>query len=76
MEERRLVQEQTEPAELVHTVLLPLPEIHSVLPTNSNDETSAMFRNFHCLGLTDLDENGEELEFSAGTDLDGEGDQP
>lgn len=75
LEERRLTQEQTENAQLAHAVLLPLPEMPLLLPTSPDDETSALLENFRRLGLTYLDENGEVLEFSAGTDLDDEGDQ-
>lgn len=73
LEERRLAQEQTEHAQLANAVLLPLPEMPSLLPTSPDDETSALFTNFCRLGLAYLDENGEELEFSAGTDVDNEG---
>ena len=49
------------------SALLPLPEIPLVLPNSQDDMNSDVFRNFRHLGLTYLDENGEQLEFSAGT---------
>lgn len=49
------------------SALLPLPEIPPVLPDSQDNMNSDVFRNFRRLGLTYLDENGEQLEFSAGT---------
>ena len=61
---------------LAHSVLLPLPEIPPGPSASHDDGSSNMFKNFRRLGLTYLDENGEELEFSAGTVLDDDkGDQ-
>jgi len=48
-------------------VLLPLPEIPSALSTGEGDRGPNIFENFRRFGLAYLDENGEQLKFSAGT---------
>lgn len=53
-----------------NSVLLPLPEVLPVLSVGRHDGRSNIFEDFRRLGFTYLDENGEELEFSAGTALD------
>jgi hypothetical protein len=70
LQERELVRAQNEHAQVVHSTLLPLPDIPSVLPTSLDEGTANMFKSFRRLGLDYLDENGEQLTFSAGTDLD------
>ena len=52
-----------ESTSLAYSTLLPLPEIPSVLPNNGSPDT---FGNFRRLGFAFLDENGDQLEFSAG----------
>ena len=68
LEERELARAQNECTQAAHSVLLPLPNI--LLPTSQDERTSNMFQSFRRLGLDYLDENGEQLTFSAGTDLD------
>ena len=70
LEERELVRAQNECAQAAHSVLLPLPDIPPMLPTSQDERISNMFQSFRRLGLDYLDENGEQLTFSAGTDLD------
>ena len=52
--------------------LLPLPKMSSDIPTAQVDGNTNVFENFRRHGLEYLDENGERLEFSAGTALDDE----
>ena len=63
---RGSVQAQSEPTPLMHSVLLPLPEMPPAPPASLDNQSSDMFRNFQHLGLAFLDENGEEVEFSVG----------
>jgi len=49
--------------------LLSLPEMPSV-PTGPDDGNLDMFKSLRRFGLSYLDENGEQLEFSAGTGSD------
>lgn len=51
-------------------MLLPLPEEPLASPTNPDDGSSDMFKNFQRFGFTYLDESGEELIFSVGTTSD------
>lgn len=60
------------PSQPVHSALLPLSEIPQIVPAGQDDVSADVFGNFRRFGLTYLDENGEELEFSAGVVLDGE----
>lgn len=68
-------QVQEEYAHATYSTLLPLPEIPSVLLADVGSGVSKVFNNFRRLGLTYLDENGEQLEFSAGTGDDDKGGQ-
>ena len=52
-------------------MLRPLPEIPSIIPVGQDDTNSDVFSSLRRLGLTYLDENGEQLEFSAGEVFDG-----
>ena len=67
LEEQESARAQDEHTPPTHSVLLPLPEIPPALPTGLDDGSADMFKNFRRLGLAYLDENGEQLEFSAGT---------
>lgn len=76
LEERLSAKAQGEQpsSQRIASVLLPLPEIPLVLPDSQGDASSDMLRNFRRFGLAYLDENGDQLEFSAGAvSDDGEG---
>jgi len=70
LEEKKSAQTQDKDTLPEQSVLLPLPEIPPTLPIGPNNGSSDIFGNFRCLGLAYLDENREQLEFSAGTVLD------
>lgn len=69
-EEKVLAQAQGEHPPPANSVLLPLPEIPLVLSAGPDERGSDIFENFRRFGLGYLDENGEQLEFSAGTSSD------
>ena len=75
---RKLEEEEWERAQDRQTssppeaVLLPLLEMSSGVSTGRDDGNSNIFENFRRHGLEYLDENGERLEFSAGTAPGGE----
>lgn len=60
------VQENPAPSQFAHSVLLQLPEMPQGVLTGQDDVSFDMFNDFRRLGLDYLDENGEQLEFSAG----------
>ena len=75
LEENKLAQERAKHAQPTNSVLLPLPEMPWALSTGPNDGTLDVFENFRRSGLTYLDENGDRLEFSVGTELSDVGDR-
>jgi hypothetical protein len=70
LEEEALTKTRENPSQPVDSVLLPLPEVLPVVPAGFGDTNPDMFGRFRRFGLTYLDENGEQLEFSAGIDRD------
>lgn len=68
LKERTLAQEQNECVSPGHADLLPLPEIFPTIPVSQGDGVAEVFGRFRRLGLSFLDENGEQVKFSAGTD--------
>ena len=64
-----MAEEQAKCAQAMNSVLLPLPDMLSTLSTSPDDERLDIFENFRRSGLTYLDENGDQLEFSVGTEL-------
>jgi len=66
LEEKESAQAQDEYTPPGQSVLFPLPEIPSTLSAGPNHGSSDIFKNFRRLGLSYLDENGEQVEFSAG----------
>lgn len=69
LEERESARAEGEDTLPAYSDLLSLPEIPSVGPTGSDNRSSDVFEKFRRLDFAFLDENGEQLHFSAGTEV-------